>query len=202
MSMNKQKNISLIFACDINGGIGHDQKIPWYVPEELKKFKEITSQVDEKGKVNAVVMGRNTWESLRKRPLQNRINIVLSSDIHYNVPYKNGVVLHNIFDVMMYCNCTEYIENIFVIGGADLYNQFLFSDYYRSKITKIYMTVMFFNAQHYKANKFIDMEHIFHTFDIQKHEKYKEQADNRLFASYICIPKMDYRSTWHRKLSM
>jgi dihydrofolate reductase len=202
MSINKQKTISLILACNINGGIGYDKQIPWYVPGELQKFKEITSEVQVSGKVNAVVMGRNTWESLPKRPLQNRLNIVLTSDTKYKVPYKNVVVLHNIFDVMLYCNRTEYIEKIFIIGGADLYNQVLFSDFYRNKIDKIYLTVMFYNASQYKTNKFINIEHIFNTFDVQKHEKYKEQADNRIFASYICIPKMHYKSTWHKKLSM
>ena len=64
--------IHLIWAQDKNGGIGKDGKLPWHISEDLINFKKITSN-------NTIIMGRKTWESLPKKPLPNRRNIVLSS---------------------------------------------------------------------------------------------------------------------------
>ena len=65
--------MKLIVACDPNGGIGYNNKLPWdKIQGDLPRFKELTT-----GK--PVVMGRNTWESLPKKPLPNRINYVFSS---------------------------------------------------------------------------------------------------------------------------
>jgi dihydrofolate reductase len=62
-----------IIACDPKGGIGYQNKLPWSKIEgDLPRFKELTT-----GKT--VVMGRNTWDSLPRKPLPNRINYVVSS---------------------------------------------------------------------------------------------------------------------------
>jgi dihydrofolate reductase len=64
--------MKLIVACDPKGGIGYENKLPWSKIEgDLPRFKALTT-----GK--PVVMGRNTWESLPKKPLPNRINYVFS----------------------------------------------------------------------------------------------------------------------------
>ena len=63
--------LSIIVAIDLNNGIGYDNELLVKIPEDLKRFKEITSG-------HTVVMGRKTWESLPKKPLPNRRNIVLS----------------------------------------------------------------------------------------------------------------------------
>ena len=61
-------------------GIGLDGALPWRLPKDMAYFKSITSQVDEPGARNAVVMGRKTWESIpaKFRPLPGRLNVVLS----------------------------------------------------------------------------------------------------------------------------
>jgi dihydrofolate reductase len=187
--MLKQKKFSLILASMFDGGIGIDNEIPWYVPEEFKKFKEITSEVQNTNKINAIVMGRNTWESLPKRPLPNRVNIIISNDMSYKTPYRNVIVLHSLMAVIMYCNSYDYIENIFIIGGASIYNQILFSDYFSKKIYRIYLSVMFYNSSQQTANKFIDIQHLLTAYNVQKDEKYKQQSDDRYFASFICTPK-------------
>jgi len=65
--------MKLIVACDPKGGIGYDNKLPWSKIEgDLPRFKALTTGFP-------VVMGRNTWESLPKKPLPNRINYVFSS---------------------------------------------------------------------------------------------------------------------------
>ena len=66
-------NIHIIWAQDNNGGIGKDNKLPWHISEDLINFKKITS-------IHTIIMGRKTWDSLPKKPLPNRRNIVLSSN--------------------------------------------------------------------------------------------------------------------------
>jgi dihydrofolate reductase len=63
--------ISLVVAVSRNGVIGRDGGLPWHISSDLKRFKEITM-----GK--PIIMGRKTWESLPKRPLPGRRNIVLT----------------------------------------------------------------------------------------------------------------------------
>ena len=74
--MQKQKDINIIVATSTNYGIGYDNKMCWNIPEELNKFKEITTEVIDKTKKNCIIMGKNTWYSLPKKPLINRINII------------------------------------------------------------------------------------------------------------------------------
>ena len=66
--------IHLIWAQDLNGGIGKDGKLPWHISEDLKNFKKITSN-------HPVIMGRKTWDSLPIKPLPNRRNIILSNSL-------------------------------------------------------------------------------------------------------------------------
>ena len=66
--------IHLIWAQDINSGIGKNGKLPWHISVDLKNFKKITLN-------STVIMGRKTWESLPIKPFPNRENIVLSSKI-------------------------------------------------------------------------------------------------------------------------
>jgi len=64
--------ITLIAARARNGAIGKDNTIPWHAPEDLKFFQRETYG-------GAIIMGRNTWESLPFKPLKNRLNIVITS---------------------------------------------------------------------------------------------------------------------------
>ena len=74
-------NFSIIVACTDEGIIGVNNTIPWYIPDDLKYFKTITTG-NEKNK-NIVIMGRNTWESLptQYKPLKDRINIIISNTL-------------------------------------------------------------------------------------------------------------------------
>lgn len=64
--------ITLMVARAHGGAIGKDNDIPWYAPEDLAAFKRETLG-------GAMIMGRNTWDSLPFKPLKNRLNIVVSS---------------------------------------------------------------------------------------------------------------------------
>ena len=104
--------IHLIWAQDENGGIGKDGKLPWYISEDLKNFKKLTSG-------STILMGRNTWESLPARPLPERRNIVLSSKVLSDVECYTSVE-----------ECIEKLDNdgtkkFFVIGGSTVYHNFI-----------------------------------------------------------------------------
>ena len=106
--------ISLIAAVAKNYCIGNGNKLPWHIPEDLQHFKEITSK-------KTVLMGRKTFESIVQylgKPLPNRTSIVVTRNTNYSVP--DGVVIYNnIKDAIKQYND----EEIFVIGGAGIYNQ-------------------------------------------------------------------------------
>jgi len=185
----------MILACTFNGGIGFDNNIPWNMPEDLQKFKKITTSITDNDKMNALIMGRNTWESLPKRPLKDRINIIITRDYRFHPRYGNVIVLHSIQSAMMYCFNNNLIENIFVIGGASIYNDFLLNAEYTKLIEKIYLSVMYYDKLH-QLNKFIDMQQLFEKFKLIKDKEYQQESDNKLFASFVCIPKsQDHNST-------
>ena len=104
--------IHLIWAQDINGGIGKERKLPWHISEDLQNFKKLTLD-------SIIIMGRKTWESLPIRPLSKRRNIVLSRnevpDIEYYTSIKECIEKLN----------DEDIEKLFVIGGSTVYRNFI-----------------------------------------------------------------------------
>jgi dihydrofolate reductase len=118
-------NISLIVAMDKNRGIGKDNTIPWYISEDLKRFKRLTTG-------NVIIMGKNTWFSLPRRPLPNRKHIVLTSSA-MSKSFEGAIICDEVsksFDLM-----DEEKEN-FIIGGASIYKAFLpYAD-------KIYLTIV------------------------------------------------------------
>jgi dihydrofolate reductase len=185
--------VSLVLACTFDGGIGYNNDIPWDIPQEIRKFRKITTVCKSPDKINAVIMGRKTWESLG-RPLPNRLNIIVTTDYNYKVDKENVTVAHSINGALYQCD-KAYIEHIFIIGGAQIYNSFLQSSKYLGLVDKIYLSVMFYDS--YKTNIHINMDAIFERFDIKKDEDYTEQCGQRLFASYICSPKTPQRRYSH-----
>lgn len=112
-------------ACDLNRGIGKNNQLPWRIASDLKHFKKITTATEEAGKYNAVLMGRKTWESIpdNHRPLAGRYNVVLTRNPNYAVP--EGVFkcasIEEAFEILE----KGPVEQVFVIGGAEIYNQAL-----------------------------------------------------------------------------
>jgi len=104
-------DIHLIWAQDVNGGIGKNGQLPWHISEDLKKFKKITLNT-------TIIMGRKTWDSLPLKPLPDRRNIVLSKN-----KIKDVEVYHN-FDECINALEKDSISKIFVIGGASIYKLF------------------------------------------------------------------------------
>ena len=174
--IKKNKDINIIVATSTNYGIGYDNKMCWHIPEELKSFKNITSEVVDSSKKNCVIMGKNTWYSLPKRPLINRINIIISLNDYDNIKkeleddYINTytkdkpIIFKNLEEAFKYVNDTDIIESAFIIGGAILYNDCL--EKYVDKIKYIYMSIIY--DKKYECNKFIAANIIFNNFKFEK----------------------------------
>src|SRR6266850_1181094 len=103
-----------IVAIDRNLAIGKGGKLPWHYSADLKFFKETTLG-------NAVVMGRHTWLTLKK-PLRDRLNIVLSNQLNQPAP-DSPVVLSDVESVLALAR--SFTHHTFVIGGAKVYQSFL-----------------------------------------------------------------------------
>ena len=109
-----------IMACCKNKGIGKDNKLPWKLNEDLKRFQKLTTG---NGK-NCIIMGRKTWESIKF--LKGRDHLILSKNI--SIEYKNGKNIVKSFstinDVLKFIKEKEY-EQSWVIGGENILKQFL-----------------------------------------------------------------------------
>ena len=73
---------SIILACTFDGGIGYNNNIPWNIRNELFLFRQITGNKDQ-FKQNVIIMGKKTWDSLPRKPLKDRINIIITSDKNF-----------------------------------------------------------------------------------------------------------------------
>jgi len=104
--------IAIIVAADENNGIGLNNQLPWKLSNDLRKFKQLTTG-------HVVVMGRKTWESLPKKPLPERDNIVLTSDKAFSA--KGATVVHSMNEILAHDFSPK---TVFIIGGAQVYRQF------------------------------------------------------------------------------
>ncbi len=118
--------IIIIVAISENNVIGKDGKIPWHIPEDLKRFRTLTMG-------NTVLMGRKTFESLGK-PLDGRENIVITRNTDFK---PEGVkVFHSFEEAVEYCKD----KTTFVIGGQSVYEKALpIAD--RIEMTKVHKEV-------------------------------------------------------------
>lgn len=106
--------LAIIAAVAENGCIGINNQLPWYLPEDLKYFRRLTTG-------GVVIMGRKTYESIGK-PLPNRTNIVISRKAGYH-PEGIKVVssLEDALDLAAQVSEINGIDDVFVIGGAQIY---------------------------------------------------------------------------------
>lgn len=111
---------ALVVAIDRECGIGKKGGLPWQLPEDLKHFKEVTSQAPGP---NAVIMGRKTWESIpaKFRPLPGRLNVVLTQAKDFPPPF--GAIIAHSFEESFQLLKPINPARIFVIGGAQIFEQ-------------------------------------------------------------------------------
>lgn len=105
--------ISLVVAMASNRVIGLNNKMPWHLSADLKKFKKITMG-------SPILMGRKTHESIGK-PLPGRTNIIVSRNLDYR---QDGCLVFNDLETALK-KAREGAEEVFVIGGSDIYDAIL-----------------------------------------------------------------------------
>ncbi|WP_417719313.1 dihydrofolate reductase [Salipiger sp.] len=103
--------ISLIVARARGGAIGRDGDIPWHAPEDLKFFQRETTG-------GALIMGRNTWDSLPVKPLKNRLNLVVSATM------EGDHVVGSVAAAIERAHAEGY-RRLYGIGGAGIYGAML-----------------------------------------------------------------------------
>ncbi len=153
--------ICIIAAVAKNNVIGKKNALPWYIPEDLKRFRKLTL-----GKI--VLMGRKTFESIFTKlgsPLPDRLNVVITSNKNYQVP--PGVL---VFDKLNKAIESFKKQEIFIIGGAQIYQQTIaFAD-------TLYIT---------HIDKEIDGDAFFPKIDLKIWKKINEEKHNGFsFAIY------------------
>ena len=107
--------IALVYAISQNGVIGRGGILPWHIPSDLKWFKAVTL-----GK--PVIMGRKTWDSLPRKPLPGRVNIVITRNTNFSD--KGCEVAVDVQSALKLASVGEPKE-ICVIGGAEIFKMFL-----------------------------------------------------------------------------
>lgn len=102
-----------------NRGIGKNGKLAWKLKEDMVFFKNTTENVINPSKINAVIMGRNTFEKcLHGKELKNRINICITSQNNDNI-----ICMKSLDYALNYLHGLPNIEKIFIIGGEQLYKE-------------------------------------------------------------------------------
>ena len=104
------KKLSIIAALSLDNAIGKCGQLLWRIPEDMRRFRKLTLH-------KAVIMGRKTYESLPKKPLDLRTNIILSSSDNID----GCLIAHSIDDAISKCPEGES----YIIGGASIYRQFI-----------------------------------------------------------------------------
>ena len=184
--------LSLIVAHDTNFGIGKKNELPWNLRRDLINFRKITTNTkSDKSKINAVIMGRKTWDSLPEsvKPLPNRINIVLTRNEDYlKKLYENTFYTDSIDTAIEYINdysskiLDKTINEIFIIGGSSIYREVL----KRDDLDKMYITEIYddFNCDTKFCNK-IDFDEKIKNFDLISCSDFDTQNDiNFRFFTY------------------
>ena len=115
----------IIVANCIGRGIGYKGDLPWNLRGDMRRFKQLTIGNGN----NAIVMGRNTWESISKRPLPSRDNLVLSTIL------RGEYFFPSIKKIKKHCLEKEY-DDVWIIGGEKVYEQFI----HDADTTHIYLT--------------------------------------------------------------
>ncbi|XP_068752605.1 dihydrofolate reductase-like [Montipora capricornis] len=139
------RHVNCVAAMASNRGIGKDGKLPWpTLRTDLDFLARITTTVKDKGKWNAVLLGRKTWESVdssERRPLPGRLNIVISRTLQVP-PSGAHHVCDSVWSAVKMLSAdpfTRTVEGIFVLGGTEVYREAIQSSYcHRIYLTEIY----------------------------------------------------------------
>jgi len=143
--------ISLVAAADENNGIGKNNQLPWYLPADLKHFKEFTIG-------HPVIMGRKTFDSVGK-PLSKRRNIIVTRQ---DLKIEGCEIVHSVEEAIAQCKGEEKIA---IVGGATVFEQSmdLANVIHFTRIHHIFDTDAFFPP--IKSEKWLEVEKEYHEPD-------------------------------------
>ena len=169
-------SINLIVACDHDFAIGcsKSNSLPYYIKNDLKRFKELTTS-------HYVIMGRTTFESL-KNPLSSRTNVVVSRDKNFKVDES----LHDKYDIIVENDLVKILnhykvtgkqeKDLWIIGGSQIYSEAI------HWCDKIYMT-MIHNENHPDADVYFNKAELSEFKIIHKEKHFDEESI--LYYSFI-----------------
>ena len=162
----ENRELTIIAAVSINNVIGNDNKLIWKLSNDLKRFKNLTTN-------HSVIMGRKTFESL-PNPLPDRNNIVITRDTNYSKP--NIQVCSSIEDAI---NLTKTDTQPFIIGGGEIYSQTI------NIVDKIELTRVHkeFDGDAYFPEIPLDI------FELINEENYNSDLENEFNYSYLTYKK-------------
>lgn len=162
----ENRELTIIAAVSINNVIGNNNKLIWKLSNDLKRFKNLTTN-------HSVIMGRKTFESL-PNPLPDRNNIVITRDTNYSKP--NIQVCSSIEDAI---NLTKTDTQPFIIGGGEIYSQTI------NIVDKIELTRVHeeFDGDAYFPEIPLDI------FELINEENYNSDLENEFDYSYLTYKK-------------
>lgn len=120
--------ISIIAAIGKNKELGKDNKLLWHIPEDFKRFKNLTSG-------HPIIMGRKTWDSLPLKPLPNRTNIIVTQNSKLKT---TKIFVVNSMKQAIEMGKRTGTEEAFIIGGGQIYEQAI----KKGLVDKLYLTVI------------------------------------------------------------
>lgn len=161
-------NLSIIAALDKNNAIGYRNNLLCYLPADLKHFKQLTSG-------HSIVMGRKTFESLPKGALPNRKNIVLSKNKNFHC--ENCIIIRSVDELF---NIDHDDDEIFIIGGAQIYSLFI------DKANMLYLTHI---HHEFKADTFFPEFNVENWKIIEKKD-FEADDKNKFNFSFITYQKI------------
>ena len=162
----ENRELTIIAAVSINNVIGNKNKLIWNLPNDLKRFKKLTTG-------HSIIMGRKTFDSLTN-PLPDRDNIVITRSTNYSNP---GIkVCSSIEDAM---SLTKTDTQPFIIGGGEIYSQTI------NMVDKIELTRVHekFDGDAYFPEIPLDI------FELINEEKYSSDSENEFDYSYLTYKK-------------
>ena len=163
----ENRELTIIAAVSINNVIGNKNKLIWDLPNDLKRFKELTTG-------HSVIMGRKTFDSLPK-PLPNRDNIIITRNTDYSNP--DIKVCSSIEDAI---NLTKTDSQPFIIGGGEIYSQTI------NLVDKIELTRVY---KEFDGDAFFP-EIPLDNFELINEEIYNSNAENEFDYSFLTYKKI------------
>ena len=116
-----------VVACSANGVIGREGQLPWHLPGDLKRFKQLTDG-------HVLIMGRKTYDSIG-RPLPGRFTIVVTRQQDLILP-RNVTIVHSLEAAYQLAEslAPHWGDQVFIVGGGEIYRQSL------AHVSRVYLT--------------------------------------------------------------